>query len=154
MAVFRSYEKPKVLLRPVGIRRCKLVSWYLPYLYGSDVEFEAIVKSNSKRNETLKYEWILRRWDGQQRFDVNSGNGGLPSTEKSKRINVGYLSVTGHHVLDMKWGKDLSTIQNYTIMANFTLMDRDVYTVNWIYNLSSGIIGAIIGALIALAVMN
>lgn len=159
MPVFRSYKYEtrdigfEISMRPVGIRRCKFVRWYLPYLYGSDVEFEAVLKTNAKHREALQYDWTLFRWDGIRTNKVTSGDGEMSPTEKSRRINVGYLSVTGHHILEMRWGTDISAVEEPRSMVNFTLMDRDVYTVNWVYNLSSGIIGAIIGALIALAII-
>ena len=152
MAVFRKHEDPEVKITGVGFwRRFPIIGWRIPYVYGSDIVFRVTPKQKPTGDKPLLFTWVLSRWDGQNQFIVNQDGGEFDKGKNSKKIDVGYLSITGHHILDMRWGEDISNKKNQ-IMVNFTLLDRDTYAVNWIFNLTSGILGAIIGAVIALAV--
>jgi len=150
MPSFRTYDRSgfKVDLSPSGLRRFKLLEWLFPYLYGSIVEFKCKIEPKQKGN--LPFDWILWRWDGIQKHEVGKGKGELPMGNKMMKLNIGYLSVTGHHILDMRWGETVGSAEPYDIVANFTLMDRDIHTQKLVFIISSGFAGAIIGAIAAI----
>jgi len=152
MPSFKPYKHGigfEVAISPKGVRRWKPIQWLTPYLYGSDVEF--VVTPHPKQHCDLDYEWVLWRWDGANKHHVNKGKGRLRQENSSKEIYVGYLSLTGHYILDMRWGTDIENNKDYQLMVNFTVMDRDIHRMNLAFTLSSGTIGAILGALIAIA---
>jgi len=160
MAVFRKYNFGRkvidssgvIILNSTGIRRYKFFRWFLPYLYGSDVEF--IMKTKTSVKDKIPYEWIIYRWDGHAKYEVDKGSGIYDPLIKYEKIYVGYLSPSGHYILDLRCGNDIANNETYTLMVNFTLMDRDIFTVNWMHNLTSGIFGAVIGAIIAIFIVN
>ena len=139
-------------IKPTGIRRFPLVQWFLPYMYGTDIEFEIAVKDRASIPRSLKYNWgVVKSGEWVRK---NWGEGEISIGVKSIKINVGYFSITGHHILKMKWDEDINSGSEGQDVVNFTIMDRDIYIVNWMHNLSSGIIGAIIGAIIALIIAS
>ena len=155
MPAFRpvDYGDYKVSMKPSGIRQ-----WFhnIPYLYGTNINFimTISVENKRKRMPRLEYEWALWRWDGNSKHRVNSGNGAtdIPRSNKiSVPMSIGYLSLTGHYILDIQVAENLQNISRFEIIANFTLIDRDILTANLGIALLSGLIGAIIVTLIALA---
>jgi hypothetical protein len=130
-------------IEPVGIRRCKLGLWLLPYLYG-DIEFGVSIKD--KRSKAIPYEWQLSGRDGQESWWVSRGNKGeLLPNEKYKILNVGNVFRIGQHSLQMRMGDDIANEMPYQQPIAFTVMDRDVYSLKWALILVSSLVGLIVG---------
>lgn len=139
-------------VEPIGVRKCKLVDWFFPYLYGSEVQFR--LKINPTPQHNISFKWFLKRWNGEQVIPVNDSGEKAGEIQKGNRtltLDVGYLSITGHHMLSVKLGDELPD-KEPTLVANFTIVDRTIYYLNWLQILGTGLIGGIIGALATLAI--
>jgi hypothetical protein len=145
---FRRYNSSNysISIKPVGFRR----GWpfhIFPYPYGSDVEFDVVIKNNV--NKAIPYEWRLSRWDGQRGYYESKDNyGELCPNEKHKVIYVGNLFKPGQYSLQMRWGMDIASKGSWELMAAFTIIDRDILALNWALALIGVIIGGIVGAAI------
>ena len=155
----RSGFSPKIELN--GYRGFKLfgrfrIFGWAPYLSGSVITFRVTLRDKSE--ESIPYEWRLSR-EGKDRPFWVEGKGDAENPirgqiERGKRdeiINIGFLFYGGKQSFQMRWKDEISAGGPFQDVLYFTVEDHDAYIARWIQVALSGIIGAIIGAVIALA---
>jgi len=135
--------------------RFRIFGW-APYLSGSVITFRVTLRDKSE--EAIPYEWRLSR-EGKDRPLWVEGKGDAENPirgqiERGKRdeiINIGFLFYGGKQSFQMRWKDEISAGGPFQDVIYFTVEDHDAYIARWIQVALSGIIGAIIGAVIALA---
>lgn len=159
MPVFRKHTWSNwiISIRPSGIRR--LVR-FLPYLYGSYISLIMRINKRTKVQGTveMKYSWHLWRWDVNTKELVRSGGGGfriLPKGKIKEKLDMGYLSIPGQYILEMGFQETIDGKENsgrFEEVATFTILDRDLFSAQWLSIIAGGAIGAVIGSSITLLV--
>jgi hypothetical protein len=148
-----------VNINPTGFRsikllKCKIFGWF-PYLSGRDVRFRVSLKNKSV--ESIPYEWRLSCRDIQYRFWVrgdanNPLRGQMERDEREKVIDIGFLFDMGQYSFQMRWKDEITTGDDFQDVLYFSVEDNDFYISRLLQTLASGVIGAILGALIALGI--
>ena len=164
MATIQPYKgssgfSPQIEL--TGYRAFKLfgkfrIFGWAPYLSGSVITFRVSLRDKSE--ESIPYEWRLSR-EGRDRPYWVEGKGDNEDPrrgqiERGKRdeiIDIGFLFYGGKHSFQMRWKDEISAGDRFQDVVYFSVEDHDAYIIRWMQVVLSGIIGAIIGAVIALA---
>ena len=140
-----------VKIKLIGIRECKLFRW-LPYLSGREIRFE--ISIDDKPVKSIPYEWTLSCRDNQSRFWVRGkGNkknpikGQLQSRQSKEVINIGFLFDIGKYSFQMRWKDEIANDGEFQDIVYFYVEDNDVYISRWVQTIGSGLIGAILTAL-------
>lgn len=136
-------------------KRFRIFGW-VPYLSGSVITFRVSLRDESE--ESIPYEWRLSREGKNGAFWVegkgdkeNPRRGQIERGRRDGIINIGFLFYGGKHSFQMRWKDEIGAGDAFQDVLYFSVEDHDVYITRWMQVAFSGIIGAIIGALIALA---
>jgi len=152
MPVFRKYEGSNWTIRIYPYDKIRRLVRFPPYLYGSYVSFMMGIKG------WTQYTWQLFRWDVNSKEFARSGSGEfrvLPKGKVKKRLDVGYLSIPGQYILEMGFQETIDGKENsgrFEEVATFTVLDRDLFSAQWLSIIIGGAIGAVIGSGITLLV--
>ena len=160
MPVFREYEGSNWTVRIYPYNKVRRLAKSFPYFYGSYVSFMMRIKGQrrGKGISATKYEWQLWRWDVNTKERVKNGHGEFPRPPKGKikkKLDMGYISIPGQYILDMRFqettdGKE--GVCSFEQAATFTVLDRDLFSAQWLSIIIGGAIGAVIGSGITLLV--
>lgn len=136
-------------------RKFRIFGW-VPYLTGSVITFRVSLRDKSE--ESIPYEWRLSREGKNGAFWVegkgdkeNPIRGQIEGGKRDEIINIGFLFYGGKHSFQMRWKDEISAGARFQDVLYFSVEDHDVYILRWMQIAFSGIIGAVIGAVIALA---
>jgi len=144
----------KVLVRPIGWRKAfHFKSWYfIPYLNGTNVDLAITIRTESNEKREFLYNWILYRFDGKQEHLQSQGSESFVNNAQCKIIKnlpIPYLSYPDRYNLQVRLhDKQEDKRSANFVVANFTLIDRDAFTLR----LGIGLLFVIATALIALAI--
>jgi hypothetical protein len=146
----------------------------LPYFYGSHIlfNFGLSVNKHKKFEETFSYKWILSNADESEVYKEGEGSVLFASNLRRRQrsnmgiikyargsdnvyikkgaLDIGYLSVPKQYKLRMLIGTNGDVSTKETVMAEFTLKDRDDYYLNIMQLLIGAIFGAIFGVVASL----
>jgi len=154
-----SYHKHKkvgdgkytVLMCPTGAR------WgfrFFPYWNGSNVNFIIFAKNISQESRKLSYQYTLYRYDAQHQkeiqVDTRDGTFYLEPKENSKRKISTYLTIPGEYYAMLDLSESEENFAKGLHMVSFTLLSKDIWTTNFIMYTIIGIIGVVIGSLLAM----
>ena len=160
MPVFRKYEGSNWTIRIYPHNKIRRLVRFLPYLYGSHVSVMMVIKGRTqwKGISETQYNWQLFRWDVNSKEFARSGSGEfqiLPKGKVKKRLDIDYLSIPGQYILEMGFQETIDGKENsgrFEEVATFTILDRDLFSAQWLSIIAGGAIGAVIGSGLTLLV--
>lgn len=141
----------KVSVRPTDWRK---VFRFIPYLNGTNVNLAIFIKTLSGAKRKFSYRWVLYRWDGKNQIHQKEDGKSFrfkPQNEIRENLNIPYLSIPNNyyiHVLLIEEGDRGGSDRQ--VVTNFTLLDRDMFTVRLAIGIGLLILGGIITVLIKL----
>ena len=154
MPVFRKYEWNNYIVSIYPSNKIRRFVRFFPYLYGSYISF--IIRINRrtevKGTSKTKYEWRFWRWDVNEKEPVGNGAGEFQMPPKGK---IKKELVSGQYFLDMRIIETIDGKKNFgdfEEVATFTILDRDLFSAQWLAVISGGVIGAVIGTGVTLLV--
>ena len=148
---------------------------FIPYFYGP-ICFDVSIwvpKNKNVKNEMIGYEWVLCRSKDDTTVKKGKGtirfaeakqydsrkvkNGDMVRQTKTKFSRIGgvdleHMSILDQYKILMSFSDSAGNSSEFMIMMEFTLEDRDHYSLNVVSALLGAVAGAIAGGLVALLV--
>jgi hypothetical protein len=136
--------------RGIKLFRYRPFGWFA---YLSDRNVKLKVSLKNKSIESIPYEWKLSVRDIQSRHYVwgrqSPIRGSLKPGQKNEVIDFGPLFDEGHYSFEMRWKHEINDGADFQGLAQFYVENNDLYITKWMQTLGSGLIGAILGGIIA-----
>ncbi len=161
MPVFRRYEWSNYTVSIYPADKIRHFVRFFPYLYGSYISFIMRINRRTKSQgiSEIKYEWLFWRWDVNEKEPVGNGSGEFqipPKGKIKKKLDIDYISVPGQYILEMRIREtidgEVKFFGDFKEVATFTILDRDLFSAQWLCVVIGGVIGAVIGTGVTLLV--
>lgn len=158
MPVFRRYEWSNYTASIYPAGKIRRFVRFFPYLNGSYISFIVRIQKRIKAQGMInsKYEWQLWRWDVNAKDSVENGGEEfqIPRRGKvKKKLDIAYLFIPGQYILGMRILESIDGKENFGSfeeVATFTILDRDLFSAQWLVGIIGGVIGAGLTALVFL----
>lgn len=141
--IWKDYE---VSVRPTGWRRAFPC---VPYLNGTNINLATTVNNQTNKKRKFLYTWVLYRWDGKNQIQQKADDKWFDSNPKSKirdKLDIPYLSIPDHYYIHASlYDKQSDSRSSWQVVANFTLLPRDMF----VLRVGIGTLLTILGAYLA-----
>ncbi len=142
-------------VKPIGLKGIWGIRKFKPFLSGDKLELELVVESDDHNSRDYEYAWVLLRRLPDYKEDMIDQDSKPIIVNKGKTpypLKPHLLQYEGEYRLFLTLTSKGRAEPHKQTMANFKVLARDVYYVDWEMRLGIGFIGAVLGLLAGLLI--